>query len=162
MRSTISALVIAMASPCESAQLRAELASHALDEALMQPIDFFVGQSAVGRTIGDRIGEALLAGGQRIPAIEVEDPHTLDRKVGQLSNCFEHRLGFECFIRHDRQIADDRGVLRKWLERNAARSIGFEFFEVKLEHPRVGTELGEAGDPGMEASDVAESIPPTA
>src|ERR1043165_4083191 len=100
MRSTISALVIAMASPCESAgpasapgrfpcgslpaQLHPELRSHALDEALMQPIDFFVGQSAVGRTIGDRIGEALLAGGQRIPAIEVEDPHTLDRKVGQL------------------------------------------------------------------------------
>ena len=77
-----------------------------------------------------------------------------------MSDCFEHCLGFECFIRHDRQITDDRGVLRKWLERNAARSIGFEFFEVKLEHPGGGVQLGEPGELWMQAPDVAEDVRP--
>src|SRR5262244_2670348 len=107
MRSTMSALVMVIGSGPSSSELQLEAVVQALEHGGVPGIDLVVGQGAVGSTVGDGVGEALLAARHRRPTIAIEQPHRFDVDVTERAHFLDDLPGPKAFVDDHSDVTGD-------------------------------------------------------
>src|SRR5215470_15293843 len=107
MRSTMSALVMVIGTDPSSPELQLEAAVQAVEHSSVPGIDLVVGQGAVGCTIGDGVGQALLAARHRCPTIAIEQPHRFDVDVAERAYFLDDLPGPKAFVDDHGDVTGD-------------------------------------------------------
>src|SRR5262249_47654295 len=103
-RSTMSPFVMVTADPPRLglAGFNVQRVLSGCDQAGVHVVDLGVGQRAVRSAVGDRVGEALLAGRNRRPEVLVEEKDALDQPRRRVPFAHEanHLVGLELLLCH--------------------------------------------------------------
>ena len=73
----------------------------------MEPVDFFVFQSSIGRTINNPERNALLAGGNRFSAEDIEEMNAFDPFFVHLLHAVQNSAGFDAEIDNKGHVTGD-------------------------------------------------------